>query len=195
VRMLEINGESRAADSLYRQGLRWWPDWPLFRSRISGIIERGDFDALHAVEQEPGAGGYGPGHPDSSALVMAVKAQSLPQLRRTCTGAKDYFYAFPCMLAFAKLGDMDSAYALAGELYPRQLGRTPAESEQLWLDNPEGGQLEFITSAGAAPMRRDPRFIALAERTGLLAYWRSGRPPDFCRQHSEPVCAQLLKGR
>jgi hypothetical protein len=42
-------------------------------------------------------------------------------------------------------------------------------------------------------MRRDPRYIALVERIGLLAYWRSGRSPDFCRKSPEPVCAQLLK--
>jgi hypothetical protein len=46
----------------------------------------------------------------------------------------------------------------------------------------------------AAPLRRDPRYVALAERVGLLEYWRSGRPPDFCRKNPEPICAQLLKG-
>jgi len=34
--------------------------------------------------------------------------------------------------------------------------------------------------------------LQLAERTGLLAYWRSGRPPDFCGKQPEPICAQLL---
>jgi hypothetical protein len=30
-------------------------------------------------------------------------------------------------------------------------------------------------------MRRDPRFMALAARIGLVQYWRStGRWPDFC---------------
>jgi TolB-like protein len=194
VHILEVEGEKSDANSLYLQGERWWPDWSFFRPRILGILERGDFDALRAVEQEPGAGHYGPPHPDSVALVAAVKARSLPQLKRTCADAKDYFYAFPCMLAFAKLGDLDSAYALADQLYPRRLGRTASQTERIWLDNPDGPSLEIITSAAAAPLRLDPRFLPLAERTGLLLYWRSGRPPDFCRPpQPEPICAELLK--
>ena len=35
----------------------------------------------------------------------------------------------------------------------------------------------------------------LAQRVGLLDYWRSGRAPDFCRKQPEPICAQLLKRR
>lgn len=194
VHMLEISGATREADPIYANGVRWWPEWGFFRQRISGILERGDFDALHHVEQQPGAHDYGPSHPDSSALVAAVKARSLPQLKRTCGDAHG-LYSIMCMLAFAKLGDLDSAYHMADGLYPRQLGRTAAETEQMWIDNPDPDPTEFITSAAAAPMRRDPRFISLAERTGLLAYWRSGRPPDFCTQHPEPVCRDLLKRR
>jgi len=80
-------------------------------------------------------------------------------------------------------------------MYPKRLGRTPAETERIWLNDPDGGApLSLVTSAAAAPMRRDPRYLALAQRTGLLDYWRSGRPPDFCKPpHSEPVCVQLLK--
>jgi hypothetical protein len=98
------------------------------------------------------------------------------------------------MLDLAMLGDENGDYALADELYPRRVGRTPAETERIWLDEPDSaGDPEFITSRAAAAMRRDPRYIALVERIGLLAYWRSGRSPDFCRKSPEPVCAQLLK--
>ncbi|HEY7007153.1 MAG TPA: hypothetical protein VH392_11815, partial [Sphingomicrobium sp.] len=180
------------ADALYRQGVRWWPEWRFFNTRILGILERGDFDALRRVDLQPGARGYGPGQADSVALVAAVKARSLPQLKQICAHAEQSFLIIPCMLALARLGDLDGAYALADDLYVRQLGRTPGETERIWLDNPDSLPLEVVTSAGAAPMRRDPRFMQLAERTGLLAYWRSGRPPDFCRQNPEPVCRSLL---
>ncbi len=40
---------------------------------------------------------------------------------------------------------------------------------------------------GLANLRRDPRFRALAERIGLLDFWRkSGRWPDFCNDTSLP---------
>jgi TolB-like protein len=192
VQMLEVGGDTRQADQIYANGVRWWPQWGFFHPRITGILERGDFDALRRVEQEPGAGAYGPAHRDSATLVAAVNAHSVPQLKRTCAGAGN-FYAIMCMLAFAKLGDLDEAYLIADQVFPRQLGRTPAETEQLWINDPGGDPLQFITSAAAAPMRRDPRFLALAERTGLLAYWRTGRAPDFCQQKPELVCRQLMK--
>jgi len=147
---------------------------------------------IHDVEQEPGAGDYGKSRPNSTALVAAVKARSVPQLKRTCADAGG-LYAMMCMLGFARLGDLDSVYAIADRAYPQRVGRTPAETEQMWIDDPSDDPIEFITSAAAAPMRRDARFMALAERTGLLAYWRSGRPPDFCRDQSEPVCTFILK--
>jgi hypothetical protein len=98
------------------------------------------------------------------------------------------------MLLLSSLGDQDDAYAIADEIYPRRVGRTPSETEQIWLDHQNGaGPLEFITSPAAAPMRRDPRYLQLAQRVGLLDYWRNGRAPDFCRKRPEPICSQLLK--
>ena len=192
VQILEAAGEIREADQIYANGVRWWPQWGFFHPRVTGILERGDFDALPRVEQEHGAGRYDSAHRDSAALIAALHAHSVPQLKRTCTGAGN-FYSIMCMLAFAKVGDLDDAYAIADRAYPRQLGRTPAETEQLWINDPGGEPLQFITSAAAAPMRRDPRFLALAERTGLLAYWRTGRAPDFCQQKPEAVCRELMK--
>jgi hypothetical protein len=90
---------------------------------------------------------------------------------------------------------MDSAYAIVDKFYPNRIGRTPAETERIWLADPLMAPFEFITSSGTAPIRRDPRYVAAAQRVGLLDYWRSGRPPDFCRKDPEPVCHQLLKRR
>ena len=99
------------------------------------------------------------------------------------------------MTALSMIGDQDNAYGLADKIYPRRVGRTPSETEQIWLDRPDQGPpLQLLASPPAAPMRRDPRFYSLAQRTGLVDYWRSGRAPDFCKPpHSEPVCKQLLK--
>ena len=92
------------------------------------------------------------------------------------------------MAALIQTGDLDSAFAIADVLYPRLWGRDERETEALWLKRPETFPLTFLSSAAAAPMRRDPRFKIVAERTGLLAYWRHGRP-DFCRSED---CGHLL---
>jgi hypothetical protein len=99
-----------------------------------------------------------------------------------------------CMLAFAQLGDLNRAYALADQLYPARVARSAAEEEQAWLAEPNSTPLNLITSRVGAPFRRDPRYLALAQRVGLLAYWRSGKLPDFCRSQPEPVCARLKRG-
>ena len=97
------------------------------------------------------------------------------------------------MLAFAKVGDLDSAFRLADLLYPSRRGRTPADEERIWLDNPDSNPLAALTSPAAAPLRSDPRFLAIAERVGLLEYWRSGRLRDFCGDKPEPICSKLRR--
>jgi hypothetical protein len=89
---------------------------------------------------------------------------------------------------------VDGAYAFADRLYPRLQGHSPAETEALWLDRPGKPPFSLLSAPAAAPMRRDPRFLGLAQRIGLLGYWRSGRLPDFCRSASpEPVCAEIRR--
>jgi hypothetical protein len=81
---------------------------------------------------------------------------------------------------------------VAERLYSARKGRTAAEEEALWLDHLDAEDTLYLTVPATAAMRRDPRFIALADRVGLLDYWRSGRLPDFCTKAHEPVCAQII---
>jgi TolB-like protein len=198
LRTLELSGDSGGARELYEKGTRWWPDhraWFL-RNRMFGLVQRGDFDAMARVEQEVGADALPTGYRASAPIAVAVKAKSAPALRRACVGGEAYLMMLRCMVAFATVGDLDDAYGIADKLYPARIGRTPAETERIWLDDPTGSApLEFITSAAAAPVRRDPRYLVLAQRSGLLDYWRIGRMPDFCRNRPEPVCRQLLNSR
>jgi len=202
--MLEFTGEGKDADELSGKGTRWWPEFKgsFVRNRVLGLLIRGDFTRIRRLSQQPEVKDN-PSLQGSAAIISALESKSVPALRRACatTLAADSssgppFLKIHCLVAFNLLGDEDSAFALAGTIYPKRLGRTPAETEWIWLNDPDGGApYELVTSAAAAPMRRDPRYVELAQRTGLLAYWRSGRPPDFCKpSHPEPVCAQLLKG-
>jgi hypothetical protein len=202
---LEFTGATSDANALNQNGDRWWPEFkPSFvRHRLFGLLDRGDFHgiarlALHRdVSDSPPLRAIG-------AIISAIDSKSVPQLRQACVVALGAdpksgpeLLMIECLAAFNALGDDDDVYALADKLYPRRIGRAPSETEQIWLDDPGGGgSTQFVVTLTAAPMRRDPRFIPLAQRTGLLDYWRSGRAPDFCkRPHYEPVCKQLLNRR
>ena len=196
LRSLEYEGDVDAARELYRQGVRWWPEYkPMFlHSRMFALVARADFPAMQSLEREIGSKDLPPDYRNSDALVAALKAKSIAVARRTCPDTAGYLLGVRCMLALAILGDQDGAYAIADKLYPRRVGRSAAETERIWLDDPDGTTpLAFITSPAAMPMRRDPRYLQLVRRVGLLDYWRSGRAPDFCRKDPEPICAQLLR--
>jgi hypothetical protein len=44
----------------------------------------------------------------------------------------------------------------------------------------------FLFNPLTEPMRRDPRFISLAARMGMVDYWRSGKWPDYCSEPGLP---------
>lgn len=194
LRTLEVTGQSTEAADLYRQARRWWPkNQILYWNRFIGMLERGDFEALDRFQREAArdAGVQRPG----PLLGSAVKAKSVNAVGGACANQPPDNQPL-CMLAFAGVGDLDSAFRLADQLYPVRRGRTPADEERIWLDNPDPLPLGMITGAGAAPLRRDPRYVQLAARVGLIEYWRSGRPPDFCRPpRPELICRSLLKRR
>ena len=129
------------------------------------------------------------------ALFMALRAGNLNQAKRQCRETPDPSIRIVlCMLGLARLGDLDDAYRVADKLYPRLVGRDPHEEDLLWLRQWEGPPYPYLTGVAARPMRRDPRYLDLAERVGLLAYWRSGRLPDFCTVAHEPICGAIAHG-
>lgn len=197
LRMLEFVGERVEARELYQKGVRWFPEFKdnLLRARMFGLIARGDFAGIRRLEEEVGPKNLPDGYTDSRSLLAAVRSKSPAGVKQICAGEEPFLLTVRCMIAFTTIGDLGGAYAIADKLYPRRVGRTPGETERIWLDEPDRAPLEFINTPAAAPMRRDPRYLVLAQRTGLLDYWRSGRLPDFCRKQPEPICGQLLKAR
>lgn len=194
IRMLEAVGQDDEAQTLFRNSLRWWPDDAVITSGVVyGTMDRGDFEAIAPLIERMKAKylvtSYRPGLP----VIAAIQAKDSAQVRKLCpVDQPSSFKRDLCLLALARLGDNDDAFALAARIYPNRIGRTPAEEDSLFLDDSIWGESDILTGSAAAPLRRDPRYLDLARRTGLLAYWRSRRLPDFCQPpHPEPICAQL----
>jgi hypothetical protein len=54
----------------------------------------------------------------------------------------------------------------------------------------------FLFSANAVEIRKDPRFMPVAARLGLLAYWRkTGHWPDFCTGPAREVDCQAAAAK
>jgi tetratricopeptide (TPR) repeat protein len=197
LRLLEGTGDADSAEQLYRQASRWWPAYTMILwDRLYGLITNGNFTGLERFAGELRAqpkNTMWPGVGDQTlAIVGPVRNNDLTALRKVCIGKPRSFAHDLCMIAFARLGDIDDAMTLAYEAYPPRVGRTAAETERLWLSSPFVTDTDIITGPGSAPLRRDPRYLPLASRLGLLGYWRSGHLPDFCSPpRPELVCKTL----
>jgi hypothetical protein len=158
------------------------------------MIDRGSHSDIERLEKELGPANFPDGYEALSRIAAAARIRSAAAARKVCSlRATDQLKDLYCMLVFAELGDLDASFVLADQLYPNRVGRTPAEEDRIFLDRPFVNGTEYIVGPGAAPMRRDPRYVEVARRVGLLAYWRSGRPPDFCHTRVEQICSTLLK--
>jgi DNA-binding winged helix-turn-helix (wHTH) protein/TolB-like protein len=196
LRMMEAAGATANADEYYAQIVRWWPDYEnMVWSRVSGMVDRGNYAAIERFERQVGAKSLPLYYEPMAPAAAAARTHNLAAAKKACPlPGTDSLKTIFCINVLASVGDFDGAFAIADRLYPTRIGRSPAEEEQIWLDKPFVNGTEYLTGPGAAALRRDPRYLALAERTGLLAYWRSGRLPDFCRgTQPEPICAAIRR--
>jgi hypothetical protein len=195
LRMLEEVGDTRNADRLFAQSIQWWPDHPvIYWSRLVGIEARGDYAELERYAGEVNGDKLPLNRDTATQVIAGARAHDRRGVRQACGNAGlRWTTQFLCMTALANLGDSDSAFAIAYRLFPPLRGRDAADEERIWLNNPDGFSVAVLSSPAAASLRRDPRFLDLADGSGLLRYWRGGRLPDFCRINPEPVCAKLSR--
>ena len=190
----EATGNSRDAERIYREAVRLWPDGGRMRfARALGMAERGDYIGLSAFADPPGDAWLF----DKTMFPRLMGAQrnhDLEGVERVC-GAKDLdgFTLGLCMTILADLRDRDRAFAIAATLYPVWQARPGQDQDQFWLDHPDGYDTSLLSGRAARSLRTDPRFLQLAEKLGLLAYWRASRLPDFCTKDHEPVCAEISR--
>lgn len=177
---------------------RYWTDDVLTRFRYRAAIANGDMGAAEALM---GNGIANAGDKQVASLIFKAtksrhRADGLAARQRCLPASTNEVPADPvfgtCLVGLAMLGDLDSVFRLAERGYPDVQCCSKAELEQRWLRS--GGwyypRFELFGKAMAA-VRLDRRFVEIARRTGLLAYWRSGHPPDFCALEPAPVCAGL----
>ena len=188
LQMREATGQLVNAAELYRQAIRWWPNQgEIIWSRWAGMLARGDFKSIERFEKDLPAEQRSP-----PELLTAILAGDLAAAQKSCREPSGQA-ALTCMIGLAHLGDADGALALTDRLYPNLRGRSAADEDALWLDNLDGPPIAFLSSPAAAPLRRDPRFLPVAARVGLLEYWRTVRLPDFCTIEHEPVCVRIAR--
>jgi len=106
------------------------------------------------------------------AAFAAAKSRAprdIAKLRRLdlAMAAEDLRYVPLSMQTLSSFGFVDDAFGLAAKYTPS-----------------EGSRPDFLFTPLTAATRRDPRFMQLTRRIGLMDYWRAGGGwPDFC---SEP---------
>ena len=91
--------------------------------------------------------------------------------------------------------DLDGAFMLADRLYPTLISNDSRQEDLLFLNKPARLGVGVLSTPSMMPLRRDPRFLAIAERVGLWRYWRQSHLPDFCADRPEPVCATITRGK
>jgi DNA-binding winged helix-turn-helix (wHTH) protein/TolB-like protein len=174
---LEVRGQIGDARALLNRSIEIWPsDWAVrFYQRRFELLYGAPEDAAAWLRDDavppllPGArdamrtfldaraAGGTAGAADASSAIAAA----------VDSGALDAGLA---VSALAQLGEIEAAFVLA----ERQLADDFVDTT-------------FLFTPPTAPLRRDPRFVALAARAGLASYWRAtNRWPDFCDAPDQP---------
>jgi hypothetical protein len=205
-------GQAQAATDVLAQARREWPDSAAIRSTLFevALLEPDGSRALAMLDDpdiRPLLGGgatAAEAHAESASLRAnaapggAIEAwrtilqaeRSSDQTRRLAASkfaaAAAQSGQIPPEAAIqlmANLGDIDDAFAQTDRLFtPQALAKPQAIAPDT----------SFLFSPLTQPMRRDPRFIALMGRLGVLDYWRtSGHWPDFCAEPGLPYDCKM----
>ena len=172
---------------------RWWPEFDLiFGDRLEGMLDRGSIEDAAAFVAAMPAGVDVIDRTAVGSIAADVVAKRPIALRARCFSGTDSL-AYFCMVAMLRSNDLDGAFAIADRMFPQLVARDPQEEDRLFLQDPGRSELGRLSTPALSRLRADPRFIPIAERVGLLHYWREGQLPDFCRGAPEPVCSRIAR--
>ncbi|HVN01979.1 MAG TPA: TIR domain-containing protein [Caulobacteraceae bacterium] len=180
---LAATGQVSEAEQVLDRMQRIWPGvWATVAGRFWTAAVYGDPDAAIALLSDPRTRPFDL-DPRSIQLwrsaLTALKSNQPAQRAAAAAAVKPaalagQFSPSGAVMLLARFGDLDGAFAVAN-----------AFPFQVEFNNGTGPPVLFV--APTAPLRRDPRFMQLAARLGLVNYWRAtGAWPDFCAEPGLP---------
>lgn len=184
--MRRVEDADRAAD----RALQAWPrNGAVWFARLWTLAFTGRADrALALVEDVTGRPEMPPWMIDSLRISMtALHGRRPADVSRAADGLVDQVTRSPsasinALLILGGLGEVDRAFDIAEAYY---LEEGPLMASVRWTPGQFGladqhrRKTHTLFVPATAPMRSDPRFARLSERTGLSAYWRDrGVRPD-----------------
>lgn len=199
---LALEGREDELNGLLAHAARWYEhDDGVLWQRFAGIISRGATEeARTLLADKKTAAVLGP---RDEVRIVRLMVGALASRDPADIAAADAACALPlegdmaitiCVDGLSELGRLDHVYDLLNALFPDLRAPTRAGEMASWLS--EGLNLpstELFFNPSAAALRADPRFIGVAERTGLLDYWHRNGSPDFCRTEHVAVCRLLVR--
>lgn len=174
-------GDTANAVEIAKRGRRLWPDTWLFALFLfDAAAFQGDPAQAEAMLSDPVTGPILQPPGVALTFVHMVRAlrthreEDIDTVSRDCAhfDAEHWWRTRPCVVVLATFGRINEAFRLPVAEYPQYL--------LFWQQT--------------APLRADPRFLALTKKLGLFAYWKATHSrPDFCATEHVPVCQALVR--
>jgi adenylate cyclase len=171
-----VAGRFAPAESDIATSRRTWPSvsWVLATDYYIGIWSS-NWTSARAVLDQPGWGVDPAPISFLRTCVDALQSHNPAKIAAVVQGTRRAKGQVPLeegIQCLAQLGKVDEAFVQAERFQPEVYGI-------------EGPMAFFAPST--ASMRRDPRFMPLMARLGLVDYWRAtGKWPDFCAEPGLP---------
>lgn len=147
-----------------------------------------DFD-LRSFYERPPVGK--PGATDALRTALKARLGSPEDKRAAAQVVEKSVYEgaippFSGMAVLSSLGDVDGAFRVADRVLTDEYIRRSFGEHVIY----------FLFGAETIALRRDPRFMPLAQRLGLVDYWRStGHWPDFCAEPGLPYDCKAVAAK